>query len=287
MSSSPVSSSPRQTPFEAVFLQPHRDDICFSLGAFAARQRNGLMLTIFTVSAWVHPKVFKVRPSSDEITKMRMAEDQAFADDARLTLGSMALPEAPLMGWRSRDLTRALENHKRIELPLLAELMKMADHRRGVDRPWLFCPATIGGHVDHAAALFTVLSNIRELSRHFRIAFYEDLHYASRWRVRMAGLTRFFAETQDLKLKRWIFPLDENSIKRKCALIAHYGSQIARAPTDLGDYSPSTIPRSPPHEAIWTAEQPPEGFRIAPPIEMGESLARLLAKLQENPLTPL
>jgi len=284
MTSGPFSSDTLQVPYQAVFLQPHRDDICFSLGAFAARQRDCLMLTIFTVSAWVHPKQFKVRPSSDVITKMRMAEDQAFADDAGLSLHFMALPEAPLMGWRSRDLSRAIENYRRIEAPLLAQLMTVANDRVGADRPWLFCPATIGGHVDHAAVLFTVLANIKKLSTNFRIAFYEDLHYASRWRVRMAGLARFFAETSDIKLKRWIFPMDENGIKRKCALIAHYGSQIAQAPTNLGDYSPSTIPRTSPHEAIWTAEEPPEGFRAAPQIEVGEYLAKCLARLGRKTL---
>ncbi len=277
-----ISEKLEEAPYHCVFLQPHRDDICFSLGAFAARQIGSLMITICTVSDWVHPQAVPVRPSQEDVTSMRKVEDQAFADDAGLASHFFALPEAPIMGWSPWDLSRAIENQQRVETPLLAELARIAPGKTAAERPWLFCPAGIGGHVDHVAVLFTVLSHAEELSRHFRIAFYEDLHYASRWRARMTGLARFFAETKETRLKRWIFPLDEYAINRKLQLITHYGSQIPEAPSDLSDYAPSTLPGFRPHEAIWTAEQPPDGFRLAPQGEVEEFLGRKLAKLRRS-----
>ncbi len=264
--------------YHCVFLQPHRDDTCFSLGAFAAGQRGSLMITICTVSSWVHPEAVRVRLSQQDVTALRRAEDKAFADDAGLALQDLGLLEAPLLGWSPWDLSRTKDNQRRVEGPLMAALARIAQAQPAGDRPWLFCPAGIGGHIDHLAVRNTLLLHWAQLAQQFRIAFYEDLHYASRFRTRRDGLAGLFSATRGRNLSRWVHLLDDGSITRKCGLIAHYGSQIARAPADLCDYSPSTFPRSAPHEAIWTVEQPPDGFKAAPWFETGEFLAKRRAR---------
>jgi LmbE family N-acetylglucosaminyl deacetylase len=269
----------------SIFLQPHPDDICFSLAGFASRQVNGLLVTVCSVTSWVHPEAVPARPSPEAVTELRKTEDQNFAVASGLSLHVLALPEAPLMDWKPFDASRTMENRRRLEGPILAELNQIAETEKAGDRPWLFCPVGIGGHIDHLAVRHTIVSHRADLSRRFRIAFYEDLHYASRFQVRMAGLARFFVKTRGMKLKRWVFPLDQASIKAKLGLIGQYKSQMAKPPADLGDYSPATWSRTKPHEAIWTAEEPPEGFRPVLQSELVECLARLRAKLKSKTRT--
>lgn len=250
-------------PGQDVFLQPHSDDICFSLGAFAARPIRGLMLTIFPVARWVHPAAFTVAPSPEEVTQLRKAEDQTFGHDAGLSVQFMTLPGASNLGYSSFELSRVAENRERVQGPLMETLRQIASAHPKIVRPWLFCPAGIGGHVDHVAVLQTIASHAAELSCQFRIAYYEDLHYASRWRSRVAGLIRLLSVTHGTRLQRFIFEVDADLAIRKRNLIAHYASQIEAPPSDLTDYCPATIPRSRPHEAIWTEELPPDGFAPA------------------------
>ena len=258
----------------SVFLQPHPDDICFSLAGFTSKQREVLVVTVFSITSWVSPEAVPERPSHEAVTALRKAEDQAFAAASGLDLQFMEVVEAPLVGWEPFEPSWINDNQKRIAGPLMAALAHIAQAQPAGDRPWLFCPAGIGGHIDHLALRGTLLLHGAQLAQQFRIAFYEDLHYASRFRTRRDGLADFFAATRGRNLRRFVYPLDDSSITRKRGLIACYGSQIARAPSDLSGYSPSTFPHSAPHEAIWTVEQPPDGFKVAPWFEAGEFLAK-------------
>ncbi len=238
------------------------------------------MVTVFPIASWVHPAAVPMQPSSEEVTKLRMAEDRSFAADAGLSPHFMDLPGASNIGWGSFNLSRLTENFARVEAPLIEELNSIAGSKQAGDRPWLFCPAGIGGHVDHVAVRNIVMAHAEDLSRHFRIAYYEDLHYASRFRARILGLARLFNSAGCRSLKRSVFKLDAASIARKCGLIAHYASQIRVRPTDLGEYSPATLPTLGSHEAIWSAEKPPKDFQMATThFELGIYLSKLIARL--------
>ena len=272
-------STGQYTTLDAIYLQPHSDDICFSLGARAARCHSGLMVTIFSLANWVERRAIPIRPSPEEVTKLRIAEDRAFAEDAGLDVYFMGLPGASNLGWKSFDLSRLADNRKRVEAPLLAELDRLSQVGENGERPWLFCPAGIGRHVDHVAVRNVVADHRDQLSQHFRIAYYEDLHYSSRHRVRIIGLARLFVCAGDA-LRRWAFVLDRADVEKKRQLISHYASQIKTPTTNLRSYSPAVNFSYVPHEAIWTTEEPPADFREPPQqFDSGAFFGRLSQRL--------
>jgi LmbE family N-acetylglucosaminyl deacetylase len=246
-----------------VYLQPHSDDVCFSL-ADTARHAPGALVTVLPRSPWVHPAAVPHRPTVDEVTALRIAEDRTFAAAAGLTPYFLDLPEAAGMGWRPFDRSRLADNVARIGGPLTAHLRQLADAAEPGRRPWLFCPAGIGGHVDHLAVRDVVIAARPELSRVFRIGFYEDLHYASQRKLRAAGLARLFGHLGSTGLTRWVRDIGADAAAFKVASIAGYATQHRRPPTDLAEFSPATFPSSPPHEAVWTTDGAPDGFAAAP-----------------------
>jgi len=48
-----------------IYLQPHSDDVCFSLGALAHRRRRGLLLTVFSIAHMLlHVRALHLPPLS-------------------------------------------------------------------------------------------------------------------------------------------------------------------------------------------------------------------------------
>jgi hypothetical protein len=116
---------------------------------------------------------------------------------------------------------------------------------------FLFCPAGIGGHVDHVATMTIVAGALPELLRRYRVLFYEDLHYASDWRDRQVGLLRLFAAVRDRRGTRFVFNLGTDA-DAKLGLIRLYRSQFAQLPGDCRRYSPAVDGAADTlHEAVW------------------------------------
>ena len=250
------------SPFD-IYVQPHSDDICFSLGAFAYRRRCGILLTVFPISAYMpNPQaaMYPARPletnrsSADWITDTRMNEDKAFAEACHLETDFLAMPCASVIGHEPFDLTWADRNHQRITSPLLKSLLTAAAGRPTAMRPWLFCPSGIGGHVDHVAIRTVVIQNYKLLSIYYRIGFYEDLHYASDADARAAGIRILQSELHCKPLHRYAFPLAEHAAE-KLSLIGIYSSQFLGTPMSIGQFTPAADMPNLPHEAIWSAEQ--------------------------------
>jgi hypothetical protein len=221
------------SPFD-IYVQPHLDDICFSLGAFAYKRRCGILLTVFPISAYMpNPQaaMYPIKPLeadhpfADWITDTRMNEDKAFAETCHLEINFMAIPCASVLGHDPFDLSWVNQNHQRIASPLLKYLLTAAAGRPSGMRPWLFCPSGIGGHVDHVAVRIVVIQNYRLLSIYYRIGFYEDLHYASDADARVAGIRILQSELQCKPLQRYAFPLAEHAAE-KLSLIRIYSSQF-------------------------------------------------------------
>lgn len=236
-----------------VFLQPHSDDLCFSLGATASKVGRGHLVTVFTGAGWIHPAK-RPAPPPDDVTALRIAEDRAFAVACGLTSHFIDRPSASLLGWGSFDPGHLPENRARIEEALLSTLDALERDCGATERPWLYVPAGIGGHVDHLAVAELVIDRFAELSSRYRIAFYEDLHYATDVRARRRGVIHLKQRLSNFGLRRWVLPLDRAAAVRKCDLIGHYASQIAAPPRDLRGWSPATIPPSADHEAVWSVE---------------------------------
>lgn len=191
-------------------------------------------------------------PPIDQVTRTRKAEDEAFAAACGLRARFLNLRCATDLGHGSRDLTWADENADRIEPVLIKAVMNAAGHARG-QRPWLFCPSGIGAHVDHVAIRLVVTRHLDRLGRHFRVAFYEDLHYASHPIVRGKGIAHLLQDLPRRSFQRHVLPLGEG-IVAKLALIGLYASQFLDPPQSIASFTPAAATSLPPHEAIWTEE---------------------------------
>lgn len=238
-----------------VYLAPHSDDICFSLGAFAYRRRAGILLTVFPISGYVAPRAGVPRPPPDQVTKIRMAEDRKFAAACGLQAWFLKAPCASAIGHGSFDLGWAEDNARRIETPLIQALMGFAAQGDPGTRSWLMCPSGIGSHVDHVALRLVVTRHFDTLSARYRLSFYEDLHYASDRQARQAGLDQLFQTLGDRKLSRQVLPLGD-ALEVKLRLLALYPSQFTELPRSIERFTPSVGTDTPPHEALWTTEIP-------------------------------
>lgn len=245
--------SPDACPWDT-YLQPHSDDICFSLGGFAYQRHCGTLLTVLSVSAHVQGRRAAVAPTPDWVTKTRIAEDKAFAEACGLTTRFLGLQDALLLNRRIFSLGWVNENLQRIKSPLLDALFAVPADGASDVRPWLFCPIGIGGHVDHVAVRMLVNQHYDLLSSRYRIGFYEDLHYASSVAERSVGINNFLQERAGRQLHRYVFPLGK-FVSKKLALIQLYNSQLAVMPRSIEGYTPAVELPNVAHEAIWS-DQP-------------------------------
>ncbi len=225
------------SPFD-IYLQPHSDDVCFSLGAFAYRRHCGILLTIFPISAYValHPR--NTRRTAEWVTKVRIAEDRAFAEACGLNSQLLELRDAALLGHQPFDLGWVEDNLQRIKSPVLNALLTPPPNMPLHGRPWLFCPSGIGGHVDHVAIRMLVNQNYDQLSQRYRIGFYGDLYYASAASVRSVGINNLLQEVRGRQMNRYVFRLG-GYMTKKLALIQLYNSQFRAVPRSIEQFTPA------------------------------------------------
>ncbi len=238
---------------ENVYLSPHSDDICFSLASFARHRHCGTLLTVFSVSTYTTSPLPHLDESGERVTvtAIRLAEDEVFARHCGLNAVSLGYPDAQARGQRPFDPGQALAIAGRIKTALLETLGAGLPAGDSTSRPWLFCPAGIGGHVDHLAVLALVIAHADALERRYRIAFYEDLHYASNERMRNDGLRRLHRSWTGSRLRRHVWPLDASLQLEKMALVRLYTSQLTPRLETIDAYTPATSPVTMPHEAVW------------------------------------
>ena len=236
-----------------VYLSPHCDDIAFSIGRFTQARGKGRLVTLFSRSA------FTSKPglgdlSADAVTALRQAEERRFAEVCGLALTHFDLPEAPLRGFKPTEHEKAAAQTVALGPAIIPKLLTLGEERSAAERPWLFAPAAIGGHLDHAILLLLIAANRVALERRFRLAFYEDLPYAVWHEARVEGLQRFRSLFGLLGWRRYSFPLGTD-IQTKLDLMNLYASQHAKPP-EISEYSPECRPPQPPHEAIWVKGRP-------------------------------
>jgi LmbE family N-acetylglucosaminyl deacetylase len=246
--SAPLDASPSD-----VYLQPHSDDICFSLGGFAFKRHRGTLLTVFPITGYVPLVQGITAPSAESVTRTRIAEDEAFAEACGLDFRFLGIQCASILGHRPFSVDWVSQNSARIETPLLQFLLSAVGSRALNRRPWLFCPGGIGGHIDHVAIRMFVNRNYHLISRHYSIGFYEDLHYASAATERSMGISNLLNETCDRVLRRYVFPLGKDT-STKIALIHLYKSQFLALPQAIERFTPAAESPREPHEAIWSDE---------------------------------
>jgi hypothetical protein len=238
-----------------LYLSPHFDDICFSLGAYVGHRRQGILLTVFSNSTYVAKPDDPRVASGDRqalVSALRCAEDLTFAQEVGLRQITASFDEAPIRGRDIFDTGSSVEDAATLNRKLFDAIMAADCDRQAGLRPWLYCPMGIGGHVDHVTILRIVMSNYDALRAAYRIAYYEDLFYAADWPARISGLNRFRAIVAPLQLRRSYHLIDD--IQCKLKLVRLYESQFVEPPTTITPFTPAQYFSTPAHEAIWTVE---------------------------------
>ncbi len=169
-------------PVNCVFLSPHSDDICFSLGGLIIGCRlTGTLVTLFSQS--VHTRQIPVPVDGreslrDVVTRLRRDEDESYASSQGFSRIDFGFPEPAVRGIRpfgpiDRDM---LDDLRPQFLDRVVQLSKPAGNYH--NPPVLFTPLGVGRHVDHLWVKECVATNIKLLSKYYRVAFYEELPYA-------------------------------------------------------------------------------------------------------------
>jgi LmbE family N-acetylglucosaminyl deacetylase len=233
----------------SVYLSPHHDDVCFSLGGLVARRRGGWLINLFTRSGYSVVPSGRSRPDVETVTRIRTDEDNAFVQACGMTKLDLGLTDAALEVRDVFDLSTARLMGAAFKGPLLARIRAIASGISPNKRLTLFCPAGIGGHVNHVATMQVIVEALPTLQDRYRVLFYEDLHYASSAEKRQAGLLRLFAAMQGRRGGRISISFADASAE-KLALVRLYRSQFADLPRSCAEYSPA-VPDADLHEAVW------------------------------------
>lgn len=247
-------SSPAARLFDgpnSVYLSPHHDDVCFSLGGLIRRRPGGRLISLFTRSKYSLNPPMGESPDIDAITRLRTAEDDAFAAASHLNKIDLGLADAPLLGRHAMDLSGSDDDQRTLTGPLLARLKAIAAETQAGERLTLFCPAGIGGHANHVATMRAIVGALPMLTARYNVLFYEDLHYAANPGRRETGLLRLFGALGGRSATRLVVGFNAQA-KAKLALVRLYRSQFRTLPESCMMYSPRVPGDSGGlHEAVW------------------------------------
>jgi len=228
----------------AVYLSPHHDDICFSLGALTGKIRGGILVNIFSISSYAD-EALHLPLDPRLVSRIRNQEDDGFALRCGLTKHNLDQLDSPL---RNRGPYDPMDRLGEVEqfAPLLR--VCLASLSSPQEKALLFCPAGIGMHRDHLIVRDIIIRDYEQFRAAFDIVFYEDLHYASKIAAREQGLREFLEVAGKWGYTiRYKFEVTLDKLN----LIWQYKSQFGNLPTDLSSFSPADGSSSP-HEAVWT-----------------------------------
>ena len=233
-------------PLDIVVLSPHRDDACLSLGSLLLTLGHGTVVNLFTRSLWVASLPEESR-SEAIVEQIRELEDREFIARSALNRRELGLPEPRIDGRNGFDDSYLEVDIQRLTEPLMSTLSEFSSASRD-SKSVLFCPAAIGGHVNHLATLEAVLRNAEAIGRSYDLLFYEDLPYASRPTARMAGVARLKRRLKPNALKRHVHMV---TWQEKKPLVDIYASQFRR-PLRAGRLRPFAPRPLGVHEAFWS-----------------------------------
>lgn len=226
-----------------IYLSPHYDDIAFSLGAWVGATPGGLLFNLFTRSGYVAGTPTDHWPDTatiDRVMVLRRAEDTAFSERYRLKRHDVGLDEPPVRQRTPWDLGGLADDIEQARAPLTTLLGSLPPGAR------IFCPAGIGGHVNHLAVRALVVELLPELVGRFEVLFYEDLPYAASRRKRRRGVADLLAALPGRRLRRQTWAANLHKLEA----VNCYPSQLPK-PALLRRYSPRTLWPIGAHEAVW------------------------------------
>lgn len=237
-----------------ILLSPHSDDIAFSLGNAVRTAARATMITLFTASAHIAGEAMGMPPEPRriaEVSALRRAEDEAFADRLALQRLELDLWEPALHGRTHRDIGGVAPDTDLLRAPLLDVLERLLAEPGPV---CLLSPAGIGGHSNHLATRAVVIEALPMLeARGVRVLFYEDLPYAHALRQRRRGVAALHRALPGRRLVRRTQVVAQRA--EKLELINLYPSQVRGPEVSLARYSPAAIWPLRPHEAAWELQR--------------------------------
>jgi hypothetical protein len=242
-----------QAGFMHLYLSPHHDDVCFSLGHLARRQ-GGELINLFTRSDYVAAPLELPndgRAKIEAVSRIRREEDLRYSLACGLSRHDLGLEEPSFHGIRPFDL-RGIEDEvivlgERL-LPFLQERLASA-----VSEAALYCPIGIGGHRDHVATMMTIRRHFDLIHEGCTVFLYEDLPYASHPAVRETGIQRAARIFEGMPLNRLVIRLPRAGIRRKMEDVGLYPSQHDRPPKP-SRYTPASEVAPAVHEVLWRVE---------------------------------
>jgi hypothetical protein len=238
-----------------LYLSPHHDDVCFSIGHIA-RQQGGDLINLFTRSEYVEapiPLPEERQARIEAVTRIRKSEDILFAKACGLVRHDLQLPEPSLLGFTSRDSSNLEGEIEALSARLLALLAERLQAKKDPRTVALYCPMGIGGHRNHLSTLMTVHRNLGLIEKSCTLFLYEDLHYASSAPVREEGIQRVLALFRGYRLNRFIARLSWPALLLKMEDIQSYRSQH-REPPRIRRFIPASDISPMAHESIWRVE---------------------------------
>lgn len=224
-----------------LIVSPHLDDAWFDLGGSITKWRAAgdavSVIDVFSVQSWMR---FETLPPG-VVTLIRKREEEKNAQQDGVKLEYLDLPEGAIRGYKlifpqTIDWAKDQLTMRRI----LTLLPKKSQFQNAT---CVYFPLGIGGNVDHLLLREAAIA-LREriLSWRGRIAFYEDLPYATEHQLP----TEFIVEME-------LTPtLQEIDLEKKCASIRTYESQIDESVVrDIKDYACSLGDGRRAYERVW------------------------------------
>jgi LmbE family N-acetylglucosaminyl deacetylase len=158
----------------AVLLSPHVDDVAYSIGGWLAQRpfTCARLVSVFTTSCYTFDRALR---DIEAVTRLRRAEDEAYAAAYGLALEHLGLPDSSILGMTDLDQRSASDlDDPRRETARAA----LAGALTGCEL--VVTPLALGGHVDHrlVASLVGELVADGKLPAERCLA-YEDLPYAN------------------------------------------------------------------------------------------------------------
>jgi hypothetical protein len=232
----------------AIYLSPHYDDVCFSLGIAAKAGEGGHLINVFTDCNYVDP-LHAQGASPADIATLRDAEDKVFADMCTLKRHNLGLPEATVKGLHPFDLGGVEEEVRLVEQPLLALLSDLLNGSDSSEKE-IYCPLGTGCHRNHISVFLVIIKFYAALRKKCKIFFYEDLPYASHIETRKEAIHRLHYHFKGASIVRHANQLEADEMDEKLRLVSLYQSQHDGRPVQK-HFVPDE-PLTPfPHEAFW------------------------------------
>jgi hypothetical protein len=238
---------------EHIFISPHFDDVCFSLGCYLASHQNSRLINVFTRCNFIaNPELQKDLGRGVElinaVSQLRNLEDEGFSRAHSLERINLNLSEATVIGrhpFELSDIEKEIEEVGNALMRALTAVTLSCSSRKLA----LYCPIGIGGHRNHLSVLLAILKHHSQLRKRFAIFFYEDLPYAAKDEIRKKGIAQFKMFFKDASFKKREYQLSNLEIEKKLEDLNFYLSQ--KVPQNGSDFINVHNEKTLAFESLW------------------------------------